>query len=64
MAEHWKDGTRRLDVETRWLKDLGINAAKDTITLQEYNRVRNHLEDKYAEGQDLPAGRFAEMILQ
>jgi ABC-type Fe3+ transport system substrate-binding protein len=58
-----ENGTRRLDVETRWLRDLGINAAKDTITVQEYNRVRNHLEDKYTKVR-LPAGKFAETILQ
>ena len=46
-----ENGTRRLDVDTRWLKKLGINAAKDTITVQEYNRVRNHLEDKYTKVQ-------------
>jgi len=55
--------TNRLDVETLWLKQLGINAAKDTITVQEYNRVRNHLEDKYTKVR-LPAGKFAETILQ
>src|SRR5882724_10206235 len=42
-----QNGTRRLDVNTKWLKDLGISAAKDALTVQEYNRVRNHLEDKY-----------------
>jgi ABC-type Fe3+ transport system substrate-binding protein len=58
-----ENGTRRLDVDTRWLKELGINAAKDTITVQEYNRVRNHLEDKYTKVR-LPSGKFAETILK
>ncbi len=58
-----ENGTRRLDVDTRWLKDLGINAAKDAIAVQEYHRVRNHLEDKYTKVR-LPAGKFAETILQ
>jgi ABC-type Fe3+ transport system substrate-binding protein len=58
-----ENGTRRLDVDTRWLKELGINAAKDTITVQEYHRVRNHLEDKYTKVR-LPSGQFAETILQ
>ena len=58
-----ENGTRRLDVDTRWLKELGINAAKDTITVQEYHRVRNHLEDKYTKVR-LPSGKFAETILQ
>jgi ABC-type Fe3+ transport system substrate-binding protein len=57
-----QNGTRRRDVNTKWLKDLGISAAKDALTLQEYNRVRNHLEDKYTNVR-VPAGKFAETIL-
>jgi iron(III) transport system substrate-binding protein len=57
------NGTRRLDVNTKWLKDSGIEAAKDALTVQEYHRVRNHLEDKYTQVR-VPAGKFAETILQ
>jgi iron(III) transport system substrate-binding protein len=57
-----QNGTRRLDVNTHWLKDLGIAAAKDALTVQEYHRVRNHLEDKYTNVR-VPAGKFAETIL-
>jgi iron(III) transport system substrate-binding protein len=58
-----ENGTRRLDVDTKWLNELGVNAAKDTITVQEYHRVRNHLEDKYTKVR-LPAGKFAETLLR
>src|SRR5258706_2775831 len=58
-----ENGTRRLDVDTKWLKELGINAVKDTISVQEYHRVRNHLEDKYTKVR-LPPGKFAEKIFQ
>ena len=58
-----QNGTRRLDVNTKWLMDLGISAAKDALTVQEYHRVRNHLEDKYTKVR-VPAGKFAETILQ
>ena len=58
-----QNGTRRLDVNTKWLKDLGISAAKDALTVQEYHRVRNHLEDKYTNVR-VPAGKFAETILR
>ena len=58
-----QNGTRRLDVDTKWLKDTGISAAKDALTVQEYHRVRNHLEDKYTKVR-VPAGKFAETILQ
>ncbi len=58
-----QNGTRRLDVNTKWLKELGISAAKDALTVQEYHRVRNHLEDKYTNVR-VPAGKFAETILK
>jgi iron(III) transport system substrate-binding protein len=58
-----QNGSRRLDVDTKWLKALGVDAAKDSITLQEYHRVRNHLEDKYTKVR-APAGKFAETILK
>jgi iron(III) transport system substrate-binding protein len=58
-----QNGTRRLDVDTRWLKELGVDAAKDALTIQEYHRVRNHLEDKYTKVR-VPAGKFAESILR
>jgi ABC-type Fe3+ transport system substrate-binding protein len=57
-----QNGTRRLDVDTKWLKETGISAAKDALTVQEYHRVRNHLEDKYTKVR-VPAGKFAETIL-
>lgn len=58
-----KMGTRRLDVETRWLAEEGIQAAKDFITVEEYHRLRNHLEDKFMKVR-LPAGQFAELLLK
>ncbi|MGH7770140.1 MAG: ABC transporter substrate-binding protein [Candidatus Binatia bacterium] len=58
-----KAATRRLDVETKWLLEYGTHAAKDSLTLDEYNRVRNHLEDKYTKVR-APAGKFAEQVLK
>jgi ABC-type Fe3+ transport system substrate-binding protein len=55
--------TRRLDVDTKWLQEHGVRAAKDVLTLEEYHRVRNHLEDKYTRVR-LPAAKFAEQILR
>ena len=39
-------GTRRLDVETKWLEDVGVHAAKDTLTLDQYYQLENHSENK------------------
>ena len=55
--------TRRLDVDTKWLKEFGVQAAKDVMTVEEYHKVRNHLEDKYTRVR-LPAAKFAEQILR
>ena len=58
-----KSSTRRFDVDTRWLVDYGTQAAKDSLMLEEYNRMRNHLEDKYTKVR-MPAANFAEQILK
>ncbi len=53
--------TRRLDVDTKSLS--GIQAAKDVMTVEEYHRLRNHLEDKYLNVR-VPAAKFADQILK
>jgi hypothetical protein len=58
-----ENGSRRLDVDTKWLKEIGVSAAKDTLTVADYHRLRNHLEDKYSKVR-VPAGKFAEKILK
>jgi iron(III) transport system substrate-binding protein len=58
-----ENGTRRVDVDTKWLKNIGVTAAKDALSLQEYHRLRNHLEDKYTKVR-VPAGKFAATILK
>ena len=58
-----RQSTRRLDVDTKWLQEFGVKAAKDVLTVEEYHRVRNHLEDKYTRVRR-PAAKFAEQILK
>lgn len=55
--------TRRLDVETKWLQEHGVRAAKDVLTIEQHHKVRNHLEDKYKRVR-IPAAEFAEKVLQ
>ena len=38
--------TRRLDVDTRWLRELGTIAAKDTMSVDDFWRVENQSEEK------------------
>jgi iron(III) transport system substrate-binding protein len=37
-------GTRRLDVNTGWLKESGVEACKDVMTVDDYYRLETHLE--------------------
>lgn len=39
-------GSRRLDVETKWLKDFGVLASKDTLTVEQFYRLENQSEEK------------------
>ena len=61
-AKVMKQGTRRLDVDTKWMSQIGVDAAKDVMTLTDYHRLRNHLEDKVIKVRR-PAAEFAEKIL-
>ena len=58
-----RQSTRRLDVDTKWLQEHGVRAAKDVMSVAEYHKTRNHLEDKYKKVR-IPAAEFAERILQ
>lgn len=51
-------GTRRLDVDTKWMAKEGVEASKDYLSLKENERLRNYLEDKCVEVR-LKAQKFA-----
>jgi iron(III) transport system substrate-binding protein len=38
--------TRRLDVDTQWLKEFGVFAAKDNLSPDQYTRLENQSEEK------------------
>jgi hypothetical protein len=54
--------TRRLDVDTRWLVDVGVQAAKDVLTVEEYLKRDGGLEDKRP--LRVPAEELANRILK
>jgi ABC-type Fe3+ transport system substrate-binding protein len=56
-------GTRRLDVDTKWLAKFNTPAAKDVTTPEEYEKVRFYGEDIITEWRE-PAGEFARKILK
>ena len=56
-------GTRRLDVDTKWMAKQGVEASKDYLSVKDNERLRNYLEDKCVEIR-LKSQKFAAKILQ
>ena len=38
--------TRRLDVDTEWMSEIGVRPAKDNITIEEFYKGQNAIEEK------------------
>jgi iron(III) transport system substrate-binding protein len=55
-------GTRRLDVDTKWLKEFGVIAAKDSLTPDQYPKLENQSEEKVVKVRE-PAAEFARKLL-
>jgi len=54
--------TRRLDVDTKWLREGGVIAAKDQMSLQEYLKIENQSEEKLDKVRE-PALKVAQALL-
>jgi iron(III) transport system substrate-binding protein len=55
-------GTRRLDVDTQWLKEFGVIAAKDNLTPDQYPKLENQSEEKILKIRE-PAAEVARKLL-
>jgi iron(III) transport system substrate-binding protein len=55
-------GTRRLDVDTQWLKEFGVIAAKDNLTPDQYPKLENQSEEKILKIRG-PAAALARKLL-
>jgi iron(III) transport system substrate-binding protein len=55
--------TRRLDVDTRFLKESGTIAAKDVMSVNDYLQIENQSEEKLDKIRE-PAAKFAQAILK
>ena len=55
--------TRRLDVDTRWLRELGTIAAKDVMSVENFWQVENQSEEKLDRVRK-PALKAAQALLQ
>jgi len=56
-------GTRRLDVDTKWMAKQGVEASKDYLSVADNERKRNYLEDKCVDVR-MKAQKFAASVLQ
>jgi iron(III) transport system substrate-binding protein len=54
--------TRRLDVDTRWLREIGTIAAKDVMSVEDFWRIENQSEEKL-DTVRRPAFKFAQTLL-
>jgi ABC-type Fe3+ transport system substrate-binding protein len=55
--------TRRLDVDTKWLRETGVIPAKDHMSVKEYLRIENQSEEKLDKVRE-PAQKFAQALLK
>ena len=55
-------GTRRLDVETKWLKEYGVISGKDFLTLEQFYKLENQSEEKINKIRE-PAAAVARKLL-
>ena len=55
-------GTRRLDVDTQWLKEFGVIAAKDNLKTDQYSKLENQSEEKILKMRE-PAAEVARRLL-
>ena len=39
-------GSRRFDIDTKWLNDFGVIASKDSLTVEQFYRLENQSEEK------------------
>ena len=54
--------TRRLDVDVKWLREGGVTAAKDALTMEQYHKLENQSEDKINRLRE-PAAALARKLL-
>jgi ABC-type Fe3+ transport system substrate-binding protein len=55
-------GSRRYEIDTKWLRDYGVIAAKDFLTLDQYYKLENQSENKINKIRE-PAAAFARKLL-
>jgi iron(III) transport system substrate-binding protein len=57
-----RQATRRMDVDVKWLREVGVTAAKDALTIDQYYNRENQSEDKINRLRE-PAAALARKLL-
>ena len=57
-----RQATRRLDVDVKWLREVGVTAAKDALTIEQYHKRENQSEEKINRLRE-PAAALARKLL-
>jgi ABC-type Fe3+ transport system substrate-binding protein len=60
-ARAMHQATRRLDVDAKWLREFGVIAAKDNLTMEQYSKLQNQSEDKINRARE-PAAALARKL--
>ena len=55
-------GSRRLDVDTKWLKEFGVIASKDSLTVEQFYRLENDSEEKVHKVRELGAAAARRLL--
>jgi hypothetical protein len=55
--------TRRLDVDTAFLRESGTIAAKDVMSINDFLQIENQSEEKLDKVRE-PASKFAQAVLK
>jgi len=58
-----RQATRRLDVDVKWLREVGVTAAKDVLTLEQYYKRENQSEEKINRLRE-PAAALARKLIR
>ena len=61
-ARAMHQATRRIDVDVKWLREVGVTAAKDALTIDQYYKLENQSEDKINRLRE-PAAALARKLL-
>jgi iron(III) transport system substrate-binding protein len=55
-------GSRRFDVDTKWLQKFGVIGSKDSLTVEQFHRLENDSEEKFSKLRELGAAAARRLL--